>query len=293
MERRHADPGRRPASTPTSPGTTTAPPTSPSPVPARHPAGAGRPGHRRGARGARAVWAGSRPLRARGPAPLPPRRRGTSSSPRAAPTAATPSRSPADRSPRGPFEGCPGQPGPHRHAAPATRCRTSATPTSSTTPDGGDGDGAARRAPAGPGPGVLSDGPRDIPGRRHWTDGWPPVSDHRSHRRLPGVAGHRPVPGARPRVGGGPRHAGRGGDPDPDGLVLTGEGVGLEAMRPSFVGFRQRHPASFSATVNIAAGVGGVALRLDGDHFLAVEADGTASRRGRRSPASSARGPGP
>ena len=56
-------------------------------------------------------------------------------------------------------------------------------------------------------------------------------------------------------------------------LVITGDGSGLEARRPWFVGRRQRHlGATFSAVVDATDGVGGVALRLDEDHHVVVEA---------------------
>ncbi len=61
----------------------------------------------------------------------------------------------------------------------------------------------------------------------------------------------------------------------PDGLVVTGSGSGLDARLPAFVGIRQRHEhLTFSASVDASAGTGGVALRLDEDHVLSVEADG-------------------
>ena len=58
--------------------------------------------------------------------------------------------------------------------------------------------------------------------------------------------------------------------------MITGDGSGLDGARPSFVGIRQRHSrVSFSAAVDASGGTGGVALRLDEEHVLAVEADGS------------------
>jgi xylan 1,4-beta-xylosidase len=57
-------------------------------------------------------------------------------------------------------------------------------------------------------------------------------------------------------------------------LSITGR-CGLDDPRPQFVGRRQRHLfAAVSATVDAAAGAGGLAARYDEDHWIALEASG-------------------
>jgi beta-xylosidase len=58
-------------------------------------------------------------------------------------------------------------------------------------------------------------------------------------------------------------------------LSITGR-AGLDDPHPQFVGRRQRHPsATVSATVDASGGAGGLAVRYDEDHWIALEARGT------------------
>jgi hypothetical protein len=51
---------------------------------------------------------------------------------------------------------------------------------------------------------------------------------------------------------------------------------GLDGSHPQFVGRRQRHlTAAVTATVDASAGVGGLAVRYDEEHWFALEARGT------------------
>ena len=180
------------------------------------------------------------------------------------------------RSPRGPFEGCPHNP--------VLSSRSTGHPVQNvghadlvTTPNGGDAMVLLGVRPQGLAQAFSPMGRETFLADVTWTDGWPQGSAITevtgASRESLVIDLSRALDREWVAVRGTPAEV---ATRTPDGLVLTGEGVGLEAMRPSFVGFRQRHTrVSFSAAVNIAAGVGGVALRLDGDHFLAVEADGT------------------
>jgi xylan 1,4-beta-xylosidase len=59
-------------------------------------------------------------------------------------------------------------------------------------------------------------------------------------------------------------------------LSITGR-VGLDDPHPQFVGRRQRHlTATVSATVDASGGAGGLAARYDEDHWISLEARGTA-----------------
>ena len=158
----------------------------------------------------------------------------------------------------------PAQPGPHRPGAAGSRCRTRATPTSSPRPDGGDAMVLLGVRPAGSGAGVLADGPRDVPGRRHLGRRLADrLTGRRGHGRRAGVARRRPGPAARPRVDRRTTHAGRGRDADSgrarhhrrrhrprrDAAVVrraSGSGTRASRSRPM---------------VDASAGVGGVALR--------------------------------
>jgi len=58
-------------------------------------------------------------------------------------------------------------------------------------------------------------------------------------------------------------------------LVLDGDGTTLEDARPTFIGRRQlSQTARVTTTVDVAAGVGGLAVRYDEKHFVQVEAAG-------------------
>ncbi|GAA3869895.1 glycoside hydrolase family 43 protein [Tessaracoccus defluvii] len=68
----------------------------------------------------------------------------------------------------------------------------------------------------------------------------------------------------------------------PGWLVLTGEGEGMGAFRPVFIGHRQQHQTCEIATVaDASAGVGGLAVRYDEGLHYEVEAspDGTVTAR--------------
>jgi xylan 1,4-beta-xylosidase len=59
-------------------------------------------------------------------------------------------------------------------------------------------------------------------------------------------------------------------------LSITGR-TGLDDPHPQFVGRRQRHlTATVSATVDASGGAGGLAARYDEDHWICLEARGTA-----------------
>ena len=59
-------------------------------------------------------------------------------------------------------------------------------------------------------------------------------------------------------------------------LSITGRS-GLDDPHPQFVGRRQRHlTATVSATVDASGGTGGLAARYDEDHWICLEARGTA-----------------
>ncbi len=59
-------------------------------------------------------------------------------------------------------------------------------------------------------------------------------------------------------------------------LSITGH-AGLADPRPQFIGRRQRHlTATVSTTVDASAGAGGLAARYDEDHWICLEARGTA-----------------
>jgi hypothetical protein len=62
----------------------------------------------------------------------------------------------------------------------------------------------------------------------------------------------------------------------PAGLTIRADGSTLDDLRPRFLGRRQRHlTASFSTTVDAAAGVGGLGFRYDEHHHVELEARGT------------------
>lgn len=59
----------------------------------------------------------------------------------------------------------------------------------------------------------------------------------------------------------------------PGWLTLTGEGEGMSALRPVFVGVRQTHQtATYTARIDATSGVGGLAVRYDEDFHYEIEA---------------------
>ncbi len=64
-------------------------------------------------------------------------------------------------------------------------------------------------------------------------------------------------------------------DSRPGWLTLTGEGEGMAAFRPVFVGHRQQHQTcEIRAVVDASEGVGGLAVRYDEDFHYEVEVGG-------------------
>jgi beta-xylosidase len=58
-----------------------------------------------------------------------------------------------------------------------------------------------------------------------------------------------------------------------DQLLLEGDGSTLSSPRPRFLGRRQRHLTStFTATLDVSGGVGGLAMRYDESHHVSLEA---------------------
>jgi xylan 1,4-beta-xylosidase len=56
-------------------------------------------------------------------------------------------------------------------------------------------------------------------------------------------------------------------------LLLEGDGSALSSSRPRFLGRRQRHLTStFSATLDVSGGVGGLGMRYDESHHVSLEA---------------------
>ena len=180
------------------------------------------------------------------------------------------------RSPRGPFIGCPHNP--------VLSSRSTGLPVQNqghadlvTTPDGGDAMVLLGVRPQGLAQAFSPMGRETFLADVTWTDGWPtgrPVTEvTRAPPESLTIDLSEPLDHEWVAVRRTPTEV---ATTTPDGLLITGDGSGLDAMQPSFVGIRQRHPrVSFSAAVDASIGVGGVALRLDGDHILAVEADST------------------
>jgi hypothetical protein len=110
-----------------------------------------------------------------------------------------------------------------------------------------------------------------------WVDGWPqadlvapvPTPDEDLTLDLaladPGWVSVRRTPAEVARV-------------EADRLVITGDGRGLDDVRPWFLGRRLRHmTATVSVRVDATGGRGGLAARHDEVHFFALEADGDGS----------------
>lgn len=59
----------------------------------------------------------------------------------------------------------------------------------------------------------------------------------------------------------------------PGWLVLQGEGTGLDAPSPVFVGVRQQHQTvTVTARIDVSSGLGGLAVRYDEQTYYAIEA---------------------
>lgn len=181
------------------------------------------------------------------------------------------------RSPRGPFEGCPHNP--------VLTSRSTGLPVQNqghadlvTTPGGGDAMVLLGVRPQGLAQAFSPMGRETFLADVTWSDGWPTGTPVASVGTAPPesvvVDLTEPLDAEWIAVRRLPTEV---ATPTPQGLEITGDGTGLGGRRPSFVGIRQRHPhVSFAASVDATAGVGGVALRLDEDHVLALEADGVA-----------------
>ena len=248
------------------------------------PAGARRPGHRRGAGGA-ARRCGRAPACTPPEAPHLYRRgdhwylliaeggtdRGHARQHRPRPVA------------EGPWEGNPANPvlTRPRHRP---RCRTWATPTWSRPRTAAPRWCCSASGPSGFGASVLPAGPGDVPrppcagstaGRRptwstpHRHAGTRSVFDFDLTRALddPAWLAVRRTPAEVAAVADGR-------------LAITGDGSTLDDPRPWFLGRRQRHlTATVSTRVDASAGTGGLAARYDEEHWFALEAagDGTAT----------------
>ena len=180
-------------------------------------------------------------------------------------------------SPRGPFAGCP--------ANPVLSASGTSRPVQNTghadlvaTPDGGDALVLLGMRPQGATQAFSPLGRETFITPVTWTDGWPQPEPVRLAARDaateetfdfadpvtlndPGWLGIRATPGSVASIADGR-------------LSITGR-AGLDDPHPQFVGRRQRHLfAAVSATVDAAAGTGGLAARYDEQHWIAIEARG-------------------